>query len=139
MLRVYSSVNAGLCPAFQQPEDDLVIPEFLWDEYDLHGEPPEDGEAAPGIVRFEYGYRNPLLCRDLAFGLDGIHANLRFAEKGWYNTFVPWSIVVEFFSLDKPPCAIMLSVTEGQVLVPPKPPPTQPEPPPRPTHLKLVD
>jgi hypothetical protein len=138
MLRVHSSVNAGICPAFQEPSDDLRIPEFLWDEFGLEREPPEDG-GDPGVVRFEYGYSKPLLCRDLAFGLGGIEARLRFGERGWYDTFVPWGVVVEFFSLDKPPCAIMLSVSQGQVIVPPRPPATQPDPPSRPTHLKLVD
>ena len=136
MLRTYSSVNAGICPAFIGPDDTLEIPEFLWEEYDLETSMSDGRE--PGLVRFEYGYSHPLLCRDLAFGLDGIHARLRFAEKGWFNTTIPWSIVVEFFTLDDPPCAIMMSVTKGQVLVPPRPPATQPDPPELTSHLKLV-
>jgi len=138
MLRVYSSVNAGICPAFKKKEDRLEIPDFLWEEFGLEEEPPEDGE--PGVVRFEYGYSKPRQCRDLRFGLDGVYATLRFAEKGWHPTFVPWSSVVEFFSLDDPPCALIMSVEEGQMLVPPRTP-LDPDPGPsskRPSHLKLV-
>jgi len=146
MLREHKTVNIGVCPSLRGEGPPLQLPEFLWKEYGLSEDPPEEGQE-PNVIRFEYGYEHRL-CRELFVETLGIRSTLKFAESGWHPTFVPWNMIIEFYSLDvdDDPCVIMLSVNRQflQPIEATSPPDGAPPPEPtspvgrRPSHLKLV-